>query len=144
MAPHAKHFKSTFNYLRNIYLIHIFLFAIPLIYYGIRGQMLGRLEPFAYTYITLLGGMALVYHLFWFLYSIYNNASSNSDRRYLRAIYLMHIFVVALPLLYFGIRGQLNNSLEPFAYTYMTLLGGMALIYHLYWFIYAMVTGKIL
>lgn len=137
--------NSTLNYLRMIYLIHVFIIALPLLYYGIRGQLYGKLEPFAYTYITLLGGMALIYHGFWFLYSLfYKTDVSISDRNYLRSIYLLHVFVFALPLLFYGIQGQLHGKLQPFAYTYITLLGGMALVFHGYWFIYSLASGKVL
>jgi len=63
---------------------------------------------------------------------------------YLMMVYLFHVFIVAIPLLYIGIKGQQTGELPPFAYTYLTLLGGMAIVYHGYWFIYSFITSKIL
>ncbi len=67
--PSATHLTQ--SYLRNIYLLHIFIIGIPLLYYGIKGQKEGKLDPFAYTYLTLLAGMALVYHGYWLIYSLW-------------------------------------------------------------------------
>ncbi len=63
--------NHTLTYLQSIYLLHVFIIALPLLYYGIKGQKEGKISPFAYTYITLLGSMALVYHGYWFLYSFF-------------------------------------------------------------------------
>jgi hypothetical protein len=45
-------------------------------------------------------------------------------------LYIFHIFTIALPLLYYGIRGKSGKDIDDFGYTYLILLGGMALIYH--------------
>ena len=63
---------------------------------------------------------------------------------YLQMIYLLHVFIFAIPLLYFGITGQLTGIISPFGYTYLTLLGGMAAVYHGYWFIHSIITARIL
>lgn len=129
------------GYLTKIYTMHIIFFAIPLLVIGIRGSLKKNITAFEFAYIFLLGGMALVYHLFWFAQSFASDSVfPENEVSYLRAIYLFHIIVVALPLIYFGIRGQKNHRLEPFAYTYFTLLGGMALVYHGYW-LYDILSG---
>lgn len=69
---------------------------------------------------------------------------SSPTHTYLKQIYLLHIFIIAFPLLYYGIIGQRTGKIDSFGYTYLTLLGGMALVYHAYWFISTMATGKIL
>ena len=54
---------------------------------------------------------------------------------YLLMVYIFHIIVVAIPLLYYGFRGQHDKKISNFGYVYLSLLGGMALIFHGYWFI---------
>ncbi len=63
---------------------------------------------------------------------------------YLRMVYIFHVLIVALPLLYIGIVGQITGQLPSFAYTYLTLLGGMALVYHAFWLIYSLITKRIM
>ncbi len=52
---------------------------------------------------------------------------------YTLMIYIFHIIFIAVPLLYYGFRGQHDKKLDNFGYTYLTLLGGMALVFHGYW-----------
>ena len=54
---------------------------------------------------------------------------------YTLMIYIFHIIVIAIPLLYYGFRGQNDKKINNFGYTYLSLLGGMALIFHGYWFV---------
>lgn len=124
---------STISYLNKIYIMHIILIAIPLIIIGVRGQLGYEVSSFEFAYIFLLGGMALVYHSFWFIKSFWGDDYTGPQTNYLRGIYLLHVFVFALPLLYYGVIGQRSEHLEQFAYTYFILIGGMALIYHGYW-----------
>lgn len=63
----------TQDYLLMIYLFHIIIVAIPLLYFGLIGQHYGKISQFGYAYITLLGGMALVYHTYWFINKILTN-----------------------------------------------------------------------
>lgn len=58
---------------------------------------------------------------------------SHSSMLFKSQLYIFHIFTIALPLLYYGIRGKLGNPIDHFGYTYLTLLGGMALMYHGIW-----------
>lgn len=69
---------------------------------------------------------------------------SGQSINYLRMVYTFHVLIVALPLLYIGIVGQITGQLPPFAYTYLTLLGGMALVYHAFWLIYSFITRRVM
>lgn len=50
-------------------------------------------------------------------------------------LHAFHIFTIALPLVYYGVRGQLGHAPDEFGYTYLSLLGFMALLYHGFWLI---------
>ncbi len=52
---------------------------------------------------------------------------------YTLMIYIFHVLFVAIPLLYYGFRGQHGKSIDMFGYVVLSLLGSMALIFHSYW-----------
>ncbi len=61
--------------------------------------------------------------------------ASRATQSFLQMIYLFHLIIVAIPLLYYGIIGQKGETVGPFGFAYMVLLGGMALVYHGYWYL---------
>ena len=60
-----KHYTYTYTLL--IYIFHVIFVAIPLLYYGFRGQHKGTIDSFGYVVLSLLGGMALVFHGYWII-----------------------------------------------------------------------------
>ncbi len=55
------------KYTMMIYILHVFFIAIPLLYYGFKGQHDGKIDYFGYVLISLLGGMAIVFHGYWLI-----------------------------------------------------------------------------
>ena len=66
-----KHYTYTYTLL--IYIFHVLFVAIPLLYYGFRGQHGKKIDMFGYVILSLLGGMALVFHGYWIADRIVQN-----------------------------------------------------------------------
>ena len=64
------------------------------------------------------------------------------DLSYSSKIYLFHIIIVAIPLLYIGIKGLSGETLPKFYYILIQLVGGMALFYHGY-YLFNNLRGKV-
>lgn len=60
---------------------------------------------------------------------------STSTDTYTLLIYIFHVIFVAIPLLYYGFKGQRDGTIDMFGYVVMSLLGSMALVFHGYWII---------
>jgi len=58
-----KHY--TYTYTLMIFIFHLLFVSIPLLYYGFRGQQGKPIDMFGYVIISLLGGMAFVFHGYW-------------------------------------------------------------------------------
>nr|QBK89456.1 MAG: hypothetical protein LCMiAC02_05510 [Mimivirus LCMiAC02] len=57
------------------------------------------------------------------------------ESTYVLMIYIFHIIFVAVPLLYYGFRGQHGKPIDMFGYVVLSLLGGMVVVFHGYWIV---------
>ena len=71
------------------------------------------------------------------IYFLLNNIiiMKHYTKTYTLMIYIFHIIFVAIPLLYYGFGGQQGKTTDMFGYVVLSLLGGMALVFHGYWLV---------
>ncbi len=74
MTDNHSHLTS---YTTMIYIFHIIFIAIPLLYYGFKGQHEGNNNMFKNVFLSMLGGMAIVFHGYWLIVTIIKYYKNN-------------------------------------------------------------------